>query len=537
MSTATDFYGTRRLIRFVLRRDRVRLPVWIGSIWLLFISSAATYPSTFPERTDRLDRADMLNNPVGKVLTGPGYGVTEFDYPYGAMIANETISFTAIFVALMSIFLVVRHTRAEEESGRDELVRATSVGNRAGLVATLMVVGAANLVVGGLIAVTLPLTVEDLAFGSSVLIGSAIAMVGLVFTGVAAVTAQLTDYSRGANAMGVGAFGLAYVLRGLGDAGNGVLSWASPIGWSQATKAFVDDQWWPLLLSAALTTGLLALAFTLATRRDHAAGMLTSGAGRPRAPGWLTTPVGFAFRLHRAILIAWGAGIVLTGLAYGGFGDSVSDFAEDNNTMSDFLETAGGDDVVEQFFATFMALLALLAAGYGIQAILRLRSEEESGRAEPVLATPLSRSSWAGSHLVIALGGSAMLMALGGTGMGLTAAIAEDDASEIPRLLAAGLVQVPAVWVFIGLAIAVIGVVPRATSAVWAFLGVVAVVEMYGPLFDLPQWVTDLTPMGHVPRLPAESLTVAPLLALTAVATGLVAAGLISVRRRDLVLG
>jgi ABC-2 type transport system permease protein len=34
----------------------------------------------------------------------------------------------AVVVALMSLLLVIRHTRAEEESGRVELVRAGAVG-------------------------------------------------------------------------------------------------------------------------------------------------------------------------------------------------------------------------------------------------------------------------------------------------------------------------------------------------------------------------------------------------------------------------
>ena len=37
------------------------------------------------------------------------------------------------------------------------------------------------------------------------------------------------------------------------------------------------------------------------------------------------------------------------------------------------------------------------------------------------------------------------------------------------------------------------------------------------PLLQLPDWVYDLSPLEHVPRLPVADFTVVPLIALTAV--------------------
>ena len=69
------------------------------------------------------------------MLSGPGYGTT--NYTLGAMMANELSVRGHAGDAIMSLLLVVRHTRAEEEDGRAELVRAGAVGRRAPLAAAL----------------------------------------------------------------------------------------------------------------------------------------------------------------------------------------------------------------------------------------------------------------------------------------------------------------------------------------------------------------------------------------------------------------
>ena len=61
-----------------------------------------------------------------------------------------------------------------------------------------------------------------------------------------------------------------------------------------------------------------------------------------------------------------------------------------------------------------MVIFALAAAGYAIQATLRLRAEEEGLRAEPVLATAVGRLQWATSHLVFGLLGPAVALAAAG---------------------------------------------------------------------------------------------------------------------------
>jgi ABC-2 type transport system permease protein len=141
---------------------------------------------------------------TARLFVGPGYGSEH--YTYGAMTANELLPSAAIAVALMSVFLVVRHTRAEEESGRAELVRATAVGRHAALASTLVVAGGAQVLLFAILAAGLPASLECLSVSGSLAFSAALLAVGLVFAGGAALVVQLTVSAR--SALGISAIAL-----------------------------------------------------------------------------------------------------------------------------------------------------------------------------------------------------------------------------------------------------------------------------------------------------------------------------------------
>jgi ABC-2 type transport system permease protein len=101
-------------------------------------------------------------------------------------------------------------------------------------------------------------------------------------------------------------------------------------------------------------------------------------------------------------------------------------------------------------------------------------------------------------------------------------------------VLGAALAQVPAAWVLAGLGVALIGLAPRLSALTWAALIVSVLLVELGVLFGLNQWVVDLTPFAHVPKLPGSAFTAAPVVWLTAVAVALGAVGLAGLRRRDM---
>ena len=86
--------------------------------------------------------------------------------------------------------------------------------------------------------------------------------------------------------------------------------------------------------------------------------------------------------------------------------------------------------------------------------------------------------------------------------------------------------------------IAAAALIPRSAGVVsWAVLtAAVLAGPLFGTTLKLPQWAQDLSPFTHVPRVPADALSAAPMLALVAIALAGLAAGLAAFRRRDLAL-
>ncbi|NDL60035.1 ABC transporter permease [Phytoactinopolyspora mesophila] len=527
---AEAFAGTGTLVRFILRRDRVRIPVWIAAIVGSLAGVAQSYSDTYPTQADLDSRSELADNPIFIAFNGPGYGLD--NYTFGAMVANESLYIAVILVALMSTFLVIRHTRAEEESGRAELVRSGVVGRHAATASTLLVVAALNLVVGLLTAAALS-SLDRLDGAGSLTYAMSMAAAGLVFMAVATMAAQVTEYARGAVGVGVAVLGATYLVRAVGDVSETGLSWVSPFAWSLETRAFVDERWWPLLLSLALTIVLVTGAMALSVRRDVGAGLVPPRPGPPLASNWLVHPLGLAFRLQRAGLVAWAVGLAVLGAAFGPMVEDVEEFAADNEQVQEIFVRAGDTTFVESFLSTVTAMMALIATGFAIQSALRVRAEEISGRAEPLLTTALTRTRWGAGYLVVAMAGSAMVMLTGSLALGVTASVTQADTSLWLELFAGGLVQVPAMWVVIGVAFALFGLAPRLAQAAWLLLAYGVVVDLMGPALGMPDVAHNLSPFGHVPRIPGDAFTATPMLILMVLAAALLSAGLAGFRRRD----
>lgn len=521
--------GTTTIVRLILRRDRIRIPVWIAAILGLVALTVSSVQSLYPTPADLQAAARFMeNNPTALALNGPAQALGTL----GGRVAFELGAFGYVVVALMSLFLVSRHTRAEEESGRTELLRATVLGRHAATTATLLVMAGANVTLGAAVAAILVGT--GLPLTGSIVLGTALAAGGLVFGAVTAVAAQVTEHGRAVSGIAATVLGIAYVLRAAGDVGDGTLSWLSPIGWGQASRPFAAERWWPLLLALAVAVALAVTALALGARRDVGTGLVRPRPGPATASRGLTRPIGLALRLQRGSLIGWAVGLFLLGAAYGSVGNDVAGFVGDNEEIADFLAPAGGASLTDSFFVAAFFMLALIASGYAIQSILRLRSEESGGRAEPLLATPVARWRWAGSHLVVALAGSALVLAAAGLGAGIAFGAATGEPVEVARMLSAAMVHVPAMWVLVGLAVGIFGLAPRAVGMVWAALAFCVLVGLLGPLLELPAWAMDLSPFQHVPQLPVADPAPFPLLALALVAAGLSAVGLVALRRRDI---
>ncbi|MEU9400460.1 ABC transporter permease [Streptomyces sp. NPDC048242] len=520
---ASTLTGTPALLRFALRRDRVQIPVWAGVNALMVLSMPGTLQGLYATAAERASlRAQMTANASLRALTGP-----LLDDSVGGLTAWRAGVYAGLLAAAMSLLIVVRHTRDEEESGRAELLASAAVGRRAPLTAALLAAAVAN----GVLALLLFAGMATYGAPGALALALGVAGTGLVFAGVAAVAAQLTQSARLARGLTSAVLGAVFVLRAAGDSaradGSSVLTWLSPLGWQENLRPYATERWWVLLLFGGACASLGALAFTLAARRDLGMSFLPTRPGPAR--GRLSSAAALAWRLQRGALLGWGVGFFLAGVVYGGLTQGAAQMMGDNEGVRQILERMGGRAGAEDAFLSAMTgMLGLVAALYIVSSVLRLASEETSGRAEPILACAVGRLRWAAGHLTVSFAGSAALMLL--ASLGFMAGYGHRPGT----LLAACLIQLPAIWTLGALTVLLYGVLPRAATIAWAAATATLLLGWVGPAVNAPQPLLDLSPYAHLPKLPAAPMEWTPVAALLTLTIALTCAGLTGIRRRDM---
>ena len=522
------FAGTLGMLRLYLRRDRVVLPLWV---LLLSLPLATVYVGSiekvYPDQAARAGfAASIMASPAQRALYGQIY--------------NDSLGATGIWkagmfhllIAVAVILTVIRHTRADEETGRAELIDSTAVGRYASLTAALLLSFGASVITGAVGAAGLLTT--SVPPSGSLAFGAALACSGLVFTAVAAVAAQLSSSARFARGAAFAVLATAFTLRAVGDAGSGTLSWLSPLGWSLQVRPYAGDRWWVLLLHLATTMLLTALAYRLLAGRDVGAGLIAERPGPATASPMLRGALGLAWRLDRGALLLWTVGLFLYGLLIGsvvhGIGDELG-----GPTARDIVVRMGGTSALEQaFVAVAFCMLGMMAAAFAISLTLRPHQEEAGQRAETVLGGAVGRSRWLASYLAITLMGSAVAILTAGAAAGLTYGIAAHDVEgKLWMVVATAAVQLPAVWLPAAVTVALFGIAPRFSPVAWGVLVGFIALYLIGSLSGFPQWLLDLEPFAHIPRVTGGDFTAVPLLWLLVIDIALIALGMAGFRRRD----
>ncbi|WP_261165417.1 ABC transporter permease [Microbacterium sp. Marseille-Q6965] len=518
--------GLFPFIHLIWRRDRLRLTIWYGLGVLLAVGVAAAIGATYPTGAARAEYAHEINSSPAELFM---IGRIHAD-SVAALAAWRVQGLVALILGVASVFTVIRHTRAAEDDGYREFLGAAGLGRSTPLAGSVIVAGAANLVAGAVIAIAY--AALGFPIGGSLLTGAQFFAAGAFMTSVGAVAAMLAATSRGATSLAVVAMSVFYAIRGTADAAAiPALGWASPYGWLSWLQPYAADDGRPLLMVIAFAGAVLAAALRLSAR-DIGAGLLPERSGRSHASASLRGPMALAFRLSRSSLISWSLAL----FAFGGLIAALAESTARQLQESDALAgLADGPEPALSFIALVVYVLAQVVTLFGVQTVLRLRQEEVSGRAETVLAAPVSRLRWAGGALLTALAGTTVIQLSFGLGLGLTYAASTSSTTELPALIAATLVKLPAIWSVVGLAALLYGFVPRIAAPVaYIALGALFLLELLVELGYLDSAVLAISPYTQVPSLPGGPVDVLPTLVILGVTAVFVAGASIGLRRRDL---
>ena len=535
-----ELAGTGALTKLAFRRDRIMLPAWVYLITVTVATNAYTFKKLYSAAAARAQLAQSGGgNPALRFLYGQLNGSS-----VGALTAWRIGVWAALFGALMTTFIVVRHTRGDEEAGRLELVGSAAVGRQAALTAGLLTAVTANVAISALLCVVLPAIGLPVSGLGRVRAGDRRERAGVHRDRRRRRPARLRRARRAGDLLRrAGGRLRAPRDRRLGlperpvlavlDVAAGLGGAHPPIRWHLR---------WPAVVGAGAAVrgaggGRRRRPTPCPRGAISARDCCRTGPARPAPPALLRGPLSLAWRLQRGVLAGWAAGVAFIFAASGAAAKGIGSLLGSSTQLrNEFTRLGGQAAITNAYLAALMMLAGLGAAGYATSAVLRLRTEETGGLAEPLLATAVGRIRWGlsppgrGGHRHRGPAGPGRPGA--GLGYGLRTG---SPGPQAARMLGAAMAQLPASLVIAGVAVALVGLLPGASVAgAWTVLGVVVVIDLFGAALQLSHWLLDISPFTHVPKLPGGTVSAAPLLWLCLAALAFSAVGLAALRRRDI---
>jgi len=563
------FYNSLKLTKFMLGREKIISTAWIVTMVGLNLGILLLMGlSLMPDAESIAEFIAMLENPALLAMVGPLYSTDVATM--GALYTLMMFVFMGITMGIMNIFLVVRHTRADEELGRYEVLRSLPCGRLATVHAAMLTAVVVNVAASVLFTLTMWLGMamigDPMGFQAAAIWGISMGAIGLVFAAVAALFSQISANSRSALSYSFIAMGLFYFIRAGADmspSDMGFLAFFSPLGMMSRTWPYVNNVWWPLFLILGMGGITTAFAYWTCGIRDIDQGMIPSRPGRAHGGWLLKSAFGLNFRLTRVAVIAWIVVLFVMGLSYSVVLQDIENFVAGNDFYRDMMlgptglleqmdiEGATTQEIAEQMNAVlahaglsivqlfanvtgfFMAMIATVPV---ILFISKAKSEEKSTRAEMLFATPVCKITYLSGLVAIAFVSAILIPTAQALGLFSLAQSALDNPADLPLsfLLKSALVYVPAMWIMGGLTVLLVGRFPRRAGLIWAYFGFSFVIMMFGRMMPQTEWLARFTPYGWVPQLPMDEINWLTMAALTAIAIAITAVGLLCYRRRDI---
>jgi ABC-2 type transport system permease protein len=529
--------GTMTL-RLTARKSARSAIVWGCVFGLYVVSSALGYAASYKTPLARQQLAATFGTNVGfNALIGPAHQIGTV----AGFTAWRSLGVLSIVGAVWGLLTGTRLLRGEEDAGRWELLLVGQTTKRGATAKALAGLAVGLLTLWGITA-TFTVAVGqtgsvDVGAGPSLFLALALVTSAAIFLAVGALASQLAPTRRQAAGYAAAALGVSYALRMVADSGTGLdwVRWLSPLGWVEELRPLTSPQPLMLVPIAAFVAAIAGLAIHLAGSRDLGASIIADRSSDNARTGLLSGPTGLAFRLARGVLAGWAVSIALLSLLMGliakSVGTALSTDAGDRETFAKLGFRGSGTG---QYLAITFLLVALLVALVAIGQINAARSEEAEDRIDHLLVRPVSRYRWLGGRLAVA---TACIVAAGlvaGVFSWLGAA-SQNSGVGLGTLLEAGLNVVPPALFVLGIGALVLGLRPRAVSAVaygvlaWSFL-----VEIIGAVVNASHWLLDTSVFHQMAAAPAVSPNWTSGASLVALGAAAAAVGAVSFQHRDL---
>jgi ABC-2 type transport system permease protein len=515
-STSLTTYARPQLTlaRFVARRS-----VKSGALWGL-VFGLYVYDNAFAFHTlaPTAGKRDVLLNAMAsntglKALLGDTRDISTL----GGFTDWRAIGVTVLVASIWGLLAGTKYLRGEEASGRWELFLAGQTTGRRAAAGALAGIGAG---VAAMYLLTALLTVLvgarpniGIGVGASMSFALAVAAGAGVFAAVGGLASQVMPTRSRATGLAAVVFGVAFMLRALGDATPSAhwLVYLSPLGWVEQLRPLEGPQPVWLLPIAALIAACVVVTIALA-RRDLGAALLADKDRAVPRTRLLGSPVLFAFRLSWASIVSWLAAAGIAGALYGSFAKSAGKAFASSSMLRRFtgslttvvarqLQLAGA----RVFAGIVFLILMTLVMAYVASAMGRVREEEAEGYLDNLVVRQVTRARWLSGYVAMVLAVAVVDALAGGLGFWAGAASQHSGLTFHELLLAAINSAGPAV-ALLGIGVLAFGFAPRLTTMVcWGILAWAFLLDMLGSAVKVNHWVMDTSLLHHVALAPAVS--------------------------------
>ena len=517
------------LIRLALRQTVVGTVV-VAAFSAVFVSAALAAYRTGGGAGQLMVLAE---NPGLRALLGVPWDLSTS----GGFVAWRDQMALLLLGGIWALLAATRLLRGAEELGLAEVVLAGRVTRREFVLSVLAAIGLASLVDTLVLVVVLIANGESLA--PSLLFGLGIGLSVFTIGVVGALWAQLVPVRRRAAGLAAVTVGVLFVLRMAADATTslGWLRWVTPFGWVENLRAFDTNNVLALLPLVLVPALLLVATLMIAERRDLGAGLVPVGDVASAHNRLLGSPLALAWRRRQRELLGWGTSLLLVGLLYGYLAGEVVRFVRDDPNYRKLVEQFGIGDLVtvEGYLAMMALMLSLVIAAYAVVVVHGDVEDEESGRLDLVYSGVVTRTRWFVALSASTLVGAVVLNIVTGVGLAVGASWGSAGVGVLDAL-GAVVSLLPVVVLVLALSLAALGLRPR--TVVWVgggVLAVSAVVTFFGPAFNWPQWLLNLSPYDHIGAVPQTGFDVAGTTLLLVLSAAAVLLAWWAYDRRDLI--
>ncbi|OFA12555.1 hypothetical protein LASUN_04930 [Lentilactobacillus sunkii] len=531
-----QYTQTLTLLKANLKRDWIKITAWLIVLVGVFVAVAAKFDGIYGTTKQIGAISSTLRSKAMVALIG---SVPDGHLTTAIIFTSEMAVFWGLFIIIFNYSLAVGSSRGQEESGLTEMVLG---GHPVGRLAPLMAAALELLIANGLFALitgagTMIANLPGSDINGTWLSAVAIAAVGWAFGMIALVFSQLVADSHNVSMYNYAFLGIVYLIRMMTDVSNPDYTWISPLGWLEKTEIYTNNNWWPVVVLAALGVVAFFGAVALNANRDIDAGIIHVNPGSRRSR-FLRGPATLLVWNQKSLTIFWVVGMAVLGASYGSVFDSIGKIFNTSPTIQKVLGQTAVRHIEQSQVLSFIGLLgiifSLLAVIAGVMIVNRLVTEERRRYLQMVMTKPQGRTYILAVYVVFGL-----ILAAGLLFVALISAMGAGNVVmkhpiAFKYFWQTFVANLPAIAVFMALMVGLVGVYPRLRSLVWAYLGISFLISYFGNLMDLSKSVLKISPYYWTKKVPIESINTTPLIWMLVIAAVLIVIGFVGYKNRDL---